>query len=220
MVNDNIIEKINVSTIMILPIFQSILDEYNKKKTRNAIHTVITLFYEYGLENCYLYDSINPNDRTTLKLVFNKEKLMTKIKDNKKSFFSLFDIITLSAYFVKLENINEEEVVIYLKIDKKWEDDIKLIEESNYSKVSKDYKEEIKFSPSNRVELSSNTDANTIVIENLGANIAYKTKELQKSINNLYDTNVHDLDEIYKKFNKDKETITINLKNNIKDVKN
>lgn len=32
MVNDNIIEKINVSTIMILPIFQSILDEYNKKK--------------------------------------------------------------------------------------------------------------------------------------------------------------------------------------------
>lgn len=132
----------------------------------------------------------------------------------------MFDIITLSAYFVKLENINEEEVVIYLKIDKKWEDDIKLIEESNYSKVSKDYKEEIKFSPSNRVELSSNTDANTIVIENLGANIAYKTKELQKSINNLYDTNVHDSDEIYKKFNKDKETITINLKNNIKDVKN
>lgn len=209
MVNDNIINNINISTIMILPTFQSILDEYNNKKSRNAIYTVVTLFYEYGLMNCYLYDSLENDHNLTLKLVFNKEKLMTKIIDNKKSYFSLFDIITLSTCFVKLENLNEEEVVIYLKIDKKWEEDIKLIEQSNYSKVSNEYKECIKFEPNKRIELSSNKDANTIVLENLAANIAYKTQNLINAVNKLYDTNVTDISEIYKKFDKNIETIII-----------
>jgi hypothetical protein len=209
MVNDNIINNINISTIMILPTFQPILDEYNSKKTRNAIYTVITLFYECGLINCYLYDSKSTDHNLTLKLVFNKEKLTTKIIDNKKSYFSLFDIITLSTWFVKLENLNEEEVVIYLKIDKKWEEDIKLIENSNYSKVSNEYKECIKFDSKYNVELSSNKDANTIVLENLAANIAYKTKELLKAVNKLYNTNVSDSLEVYKEFNKEKETIIL-----------
>lgn len=212
MVNDNIIKNINVSTIMILPIFQSILNEYNKKKSRNAVYTVITLFYEYGLQNCYLYDNVDPIYNSTLKLVFNKEKLMTKIKDNKKSYFSLFDIITLSSFFVKLEELSSDEVIIYLRIDKKWEEDVRLIEQSNYSKVSKEYKEAIKFDSKYNVELSSNKDANTIVIENLGANIAYKTKELQESINKLYDTKVNNVEEVYKKFDKNKETIIIKSK--------
>lgn len=217
MVNDRLINRMNISTIMLLPLFQSILTDFNKKKKKkNSIHTVITLFFQYGLLNCYLYDNITTN-KYTLKLLFNKNLLTTKIPYTNKSYFSLFDIIILSEYFIGMRNCDDLHVVLYLQIDKKWNDDIEKIENSEYSKTSIEFKKEITLESCD-VELSDDEDANTIVLQQLGPNIAYKTKELQKHINNLYNANVTDPPELYKQFDVSKETIFFNI-NNDKNVK-
>ena len=99
----------------------------------------------------------------------------------------------------------------YLKIDNRWLKDIQLIEESNYSKVSKEYKEEVLYQ--GVYELSDEPIIDYIYIKNIPAKILNKHESLLTAINEIFKTSyeLHQVDNLFDEFNIKKETYKWNL---------
>jgi hypothetical protein len=201
--------KFNVSFILILPIFSDIIKHIKSKDGYNiSIHS---LFYSAGLLNTFRFETPESNINC-LKLVFDKNKLLnyTLYDVVNKPIKSLLDLITCSRYFVNLK-MDDDLIIIYLKIDNRWLKDIQLIEESNYSKVSKEYKEEVLYQ--GVYELSDEPIIDYIYIKNIPAKILNKHESLLTAINEIFKTSyeLHQVDNLFDEFNIKKETYKWNL---------
>lgn len=206
---EKIWKKFNISFILILPIFNDIVRYIKSKDGYNiSIHS---LFYSAGLINTYRFESPESNI-DCLKLVFNKEQLLhyTLYDVIDKPIKSLLDLITCSSYFVNLK-ISDKYIVIYLKIEDKWKNDITFIEKSDYTKVSKRFKDEVLYE--GVYELGDDDVINYIYIKNLPAKIVNKHKSLLTIINEIFNTSheIHEIDNLFDEFNKEKETYRWNL---------
>ncbi len=206
-------ERFNISFILILPLFKGIIDNIKSKDNHNiSIHS---LFYEYGLINCYLLDK-NLHYDGTIKLVFDKKKvlicdLLDKID---KPLASLLDVLISNKYFVTIRDV-DDYIIIYLKVDKIWDKDIKYIIKSKYSKVSEDFKDFITYKGS--YSLSSNTIINYLYLKNVPAKIVIKHKSLQEAILDIFKMpKDSDLPEVFPEFSKERESLDIN---NLKTIK-
>lgn len=196
-------KNLNNSAVLVLPLFNNISEKVTLKETKDRIIIpFIMLAFEHGLINTYLFeksdDSIN-----TLKLVFNEE-VSKGLNLIKSSYYALSDMIVDSKEFVKVERLNDD-VIFYLKIPEEHIDDVKLITESKYSKVSKEYKEKLlirqKFIPK-----WSNAYAHYLCKENIPFSVLTKQKHLKEEIVNFIGQNFSDDQEYYPSFNKEKET--------------
>lgn len=198
--------KFNISYILVLPLFNNILKNI---KTRNNINISIQgIFYEYGLLNTYLLNSYSKYTNN-LRLVFDKKKLLESDLVDKLNtpLTSLLDIIVNSEY---VQSVKEypKYIVIILKIEDKWSNDIEHIIKSSYSMVSSEYKNAITYK--GNYMLQNDDMINYLYIKNIPAKIAGKHESLEKSIREIFkveDTFV--LNELFPEFDIKKETFSL-----------
>jgi hypothetical protein len=202
----NIIKRFNISFVLILPLFRSIIS--NIKLNKGKSYNIQGLFYECGLINTYLYDKYDLYDGY-LRILFDKKKLLSHeiIDENLSKKFSLLELIISSKFFYTLKEY-DKYIVIYLKIDEIWSQDITKIIQSHYSKVSDNYKEYVK--NIGIYKLTNDDSINYLYITNLPAKIVLKNKKLEDAIKKLYNVDV-DLKncEYFQLFNKEKECLKI-----------
>lgn len=204
---EKIWKNFNISFILVLPLFKDILNNIKTKQGYNiSIHS---LFYEYGLLNCYLLDS-NSKYTGTIRLLFEKSKILesTLVNNIDKPVNSLLDLLINSKYFYNIKNY-EKYIIIYLKIDEVWEEDIHQIIRSNYSKVSQEYKNCILYK--GEYELINNNTINYLYLKNIPAKITSKHKSLEDDIKNLFNISSElEIKELFPEFNENnKESINI-----------
>lgn len=204
---EKIWNKFNISFILVLPLFKDIVSNIKSKDNHNiSIHS---LFYEYGLINCYLLNNSSRYDKC-LRLVFNKKTiidcdLLDKVD---KPVANLLDLIIGSEYFYTLKDI-DNYIIIYLKIDSKWDKDIKLIMKSQYSKVSSEYKDYVTYA--GYYQLLSDDIVNYIYLKNIPAKILLKHQSLQDIIIEIFNIPKNsDLPEVFPEFSRVKETLDLN----------
>lgn len=204
--------KFNVSTILILPLFHNIIS--NIRSTKNEKLNILGFFIENGLINTYLFNHWYRNEEYhTLSLLFDSEKINNTLIIKQK-YPSLLDIIINSEEFLGLTTM-DNNVLLTLKINPKWSDDINKIVDGLYSETSNEYKKEIIFKGS--VKDSKDEMANYIFVNNLPARIVYKSKKLEDALLEIFtdrsdkikDVKNYLEGEYYVNFNKAKESINI-----------
>lgn len=207
---EKIWNKFNISFILILPLFKNILSSI--KTIDNYNISIHSLFYEYGLINCYLLNNKLEYDKC-LRLVFDKKKvlvcdLLDKID---KPVASLLDLLISSEYFYTLKDL-DNYIVVYLKIDSKWNKDISYIMKSQYSKVSTDYKNYIMYK--GMYSISSDEIINYLYLKNIPAKIIVKHQSLQDAIIDIFNMSKDsELPEVFPEFSREKEALILtNLK--------
>jgi hypothetical protein len=204
---ERIWKNFNISFILVLPLFKDILENIKTKQGYSiSIHS---LFYEYGLLNCYLLNN-NSKYTGTIRLLFEKSKILesTLVNNIDKPVNSLLDLLINSKYFYDIKNY-EKYIIIYLKIDKIWEKDIYQIMKSNYSKVSQEYKNRILYK--GEYELINDSTINYLYLKNIPAKITSKHKSLENDIKNLFKISSEiEVQELFPEFNENnKESINI-----------
>lgn len=196
--------RCTVSTVLILPIFSDILKNIRSTKS-NVEHSIHGLLFSCGLINAFLYEKDVKYDNS-LKLLFYKDELInTRIYIN-KPFPTLFDLLINSKYFKKIVVV-DEFIVIYLDIDHKWDNDIRKIIQSQYSKVSEDYKELLVLK--GLKVLSNDEVINYLFLKNIPAKIVYKSEKLESVLQEIlcYDEPIDG--EYFIKFDNSRETLHI-----------
>ncbi len=173
--------KCTVSSVLILPLFNDILSNV-KSKEANAEYSLQGLCYDNGLINCYLFEKVDDNYDRTLKLLFKKYELCNNEIFLNKPLPTLFDLLVNCKYFSKI-NIKEDEVIIYLSIDHKWDNDINKIINSRYSAVSEEYKETIKYFGTKVNSKSEVIDY--LFLKNIPAKIVLKHKSLEEVLREI-----------------------------------
>lgn len=202
---ENIFKTYNSSFVFVLPLFKDILSNVRSiKKQKFNIHG---LFCDYGLINTYLLNSKGEYDGK-LRLLFNANKLVNANLENKLDSLSynLLDVILNSQFFENILRF-EDKVIIELKINKEWEEDVKKIMESSYSLVSKKYKDYIL--NDGKYLLSSDKNINYLYIDNIPAQIVNKTEMMREEIIKTFNLegNNQDIKEYFNQFLIEKETL-------------
>jgi len=206
------IEKIwknfNISFILILPLFNNILNNVRTKDGyRLSVHS---LFYQYGLRNCYLLDHKGEYNGC-LRLLFDKKSILNSTLYNviNKPIYNLLDLLTSYEYFQDLK-VLDDSIIIYLRIDDKWDKDIDKIMDSKYSLVSEKYKDTILYKGD--YHLTDNAVINYLYLKNIPAKILVKHDSLQKNIEHIFNYNTElygKLDEVFPKFDNFKESLNL-----------
>jgi hypothetical protein len=203
---EKIWKQFNISFILVLPLFKGIIENIKTKENYNiSIHS---LFYEYGLINCYLLNNKSKYNGY-LRLVFKKESILVCDLLDKldKPIASLLDLIISSKYFDTIKD-TDDYIIIYLKIDNKWNKDIKHIINSQYSKVSSEYKNYITYT--GMYSLSENDIINYLYLKNIPAKIIIKHKSLQDNIISIFNyDSKDDLPEVFTSFDIKKESLNL-----------
>jgi hypothetical protein len=199
---ENIWKKYNVSLVLILPIFQKIIQNITNRY--NQKFSIQGLLLENGLINTYLYD-YKGYFNGTLKLKFDAEKILDcKLQSKVKNpITNLLDILINNQYFKNVIH-RQEYIIIELTIPDEFLEDIQKIENSKYSKVSVNYKKEIEYK--GNYILTNDDLVNYLYIENLPAKITGKKKSLEDDILKIFNAQI-DLNEVYIEFDKTKECL-------------
>ncbi len=193
-------KKFNVSTIMILPLFWNATEHIIARKSKVRF-PFIQLCIEYGLINTYLYKNGKYDNK--LYLEFDKEEF-TKDKNLTTSpYTSILELLINYNMYAGLE-MNNDTVLIALHIPVEFREDIKIIEESKYSKLSDEYKSELHIKQ-NSVPLTKNEFAMYVASKNLGYAISMKSDNIKKEIEKELKMTITRDDEYYERFNKVKE---------------
>lgn len=196
-------EKYTVSSILILPIFSDIIK--NLKTRNDEEYSIHSLFYNCGLINCYLYRKSETSGKY-LYLLFEKDKLLKTELFINKPYETLLDLLLNCKYFINIYQ-KIDNIVIKLEIDDIFSEDIKIITQSNYSKVSDIYKSRLLLE--GRKIKSVNDDINYLMLKNIPAKIVYRSEKLEKTLQEILQYNNKIDGEYFILFKKDKETLVI-----------
>jgi len=192
-------KKYNNSFVFILPLFNDITKHIEIRDT-NISYPFIELAVEYGLINTYLYK--NNKYQNCLYLQFDREKLNTNKLITNKKINSLLELLLCSEYYDGF--FIDGDVYVSFKIDKKYNNDIDLIENSNYSKVSDDFRKKIDIGQK-MVAKCSDIECEYIAKYNLGYNICKKSPIVKEMLESELHVKIDKEQELYEKFNKKKE---------------
>ncbi len=176
--------KYNISTLLILPIFNDILDNITSKQGHR--YTLHGLLFNNGLKLAYLYEADDPeNSSNTLKLLLNRSKIFEKVNAGRK-YYSLLDILINSSHYSHLRDYNEDYIVVYLKIPDEFLDDVNKIVNYKYSTVSNLYKGRILLEGD--VLLTEDETINYIILKNFSARIVNKSRDLLELLSEFFST--------------------------------
>lgn len=186
-------KKYNVSTLLVLPIYSDICKNSKLILDKRVVIPFIQLCLECGLEQTYLEE-----DRFILKF---DSKVIDKNELTETTGFSLAEAIIGSDFFAEIL----AEGVFSLSLPQKYLNDLNLIRDSKYSKLSLEYKRKLMISQES-VAILSNELSNSIVIYNLPYSIVVRAKHLRKELSNALNISESIMDsELYSKFDKNKE---------------
>lgn len=205
MLFNKILNEYNVSTILILPLFTKYTDKINIGKHK---YTIFSLLMDNGLLDCYLYDEDDDPKQIpkTLKLLFDVSKIRNQFI-NDSYYYNILDFFNHIGIVDKIK-VNEKYLVIYLTIEDEFKDDINHIINSNYSKVSDNYKKACNLA-GNRILSKNLKDVNFIIYNNIPYKILHKSRKIYECLKEIfnitfeYDKNI----EYFCGFNTDKEIL-------------
>lgn len=204
MLHEKVWRNYNVSTLLILPIFNKFLKHitYNTDK-----YNIYSLFFDYGLINSYLYDSEDDisDIPSTLKVVFKADELGKQIL-NDNNYYNLLDMIDPKLINQTLRY--EKYMILYLNIPEEHKGDIHHIVRSNYSQVSREYKASVDIA-GNKIVTPKSELNKYLVNNNFSLRILIKSDKMKASIEEIFKTTLGD-DQDYEYFclfNKDKEVL-------------
>lgn len=207
MLHEKVWRKYNVSTILILPIFNMYLKHI---KFRDKQHTIYSLFFANGLVNAFLYDEEDKEEQEvpdTLKVVFKFDEIKQQIS-NDNNYYNLLDILNFELVHktVKID----QYIVIYLRIPQEFKDDIKHIVNSKYSLVSREYK--VASDTAGEKLLLLNKDIiDYLILNNFSLRVLIKSNKMKECIKEVFnfDKELGDEEsyEYFCLFNKDKEIL-------------
>lgn len=203
---EDLYTKYNVSFLFVLPLFKDIINNIKDKSNRK--YNIHGLFCDCGLLNTYLLNSTGEFNNI-FTLVFDQKTLLNVTLTDKMNVkvYNLLDLLTNYKYFHNIKNI-DDKIFIELVIDKKWNEDIKLIMSSSYSKVSSTYKKEIV--NDGRYILSEKENITYLYIENIPAQIMHKTEVARDIIKRLFNIQKIEMEEYFNSFSHKKETYSLN----------
>ncbi len=193
----------NTSTVMLLPLFNNIYKGIKSTGRSNVEYTFVQLCFEYGLINTYLYKE---EDQYFLVLKFNVDKVNTDNKLTKSSYYSFNDLIIDVDEFSYVRHPNKDEVLYYLKIDKRLNNDIELIKESRYSETSEMFKEAVRVK-AEKVSKTSNETGMFLSVNNLSYSICQKHKLIKEQLEHVIGRRLDHSAELYTKFDPEKEEL-------------
>lgn len=212
---DDLWRKYNVSMILVLPLFKDIIENIKIKGSYKL--NIQGIFYDAGMINTFLLDE-NHKYNGNLRIVFNHDSILNyKLYDqNGNEIASLMELLISSEYFKDVKII-DSYLIISLKINEKWNKDIKQIIKSKYTEVSADYKEYVKYKG---IYLKhKNKTINYLYLSNIPAKILLKHSTLEVLIQQLFNVPKLELTEIYKAFSKSEESFNedslLNITNKI-----
>jgi len=196
--------KYNVSTVFILPLYDRITKNIKASST-NVEYPFFQLCIEYGLINTYLLQDKKYQNRIVLK--FDKKVYARDKKLTNSNYYSMQEILVDSPVYDKL-TVDDKYVYIYLIVNHKWNDDVKLIMEGKYSEISLDFKNEIKLKQAEIPAISGNELAIFSTSMNLAFSIINKSIHIKDQIENSFDVTLDPkTDEFYKRFNNESENL-------------
>lgn len=196
-------KKTNISTLLILPIFDDIIVGTRTKSEPKLGFPFVLLAYEYGLENAYLFRGTDFSKRN-LYLVFSK-KVLHNLNLTDSGYYSLNERLLDYDGCTDVE-ITDKKVIYTLKIPAKYTKDIKLIIKGRYSKVSLTYKEMLRIKYK-RIPRWDNKIANYIVKVNMAHAIVTKQLHLKEDMKAAIGQDFDNSQEFYDGFKKERELI-------------
>ena len=204
-----IIRKLNVTSLLILPIYNHIFD----KKITNVQAKLPLLFQvlciKYGLINSFI---LNRNEEFdgTIKLLFNKNKVREEDKLSKDPYFSLNERL-IDSKLLKSVRIIKDYLLYELIIPEEYLEDVNLIIKGDYSKVSPKYKELLNIN-SKYIASSGDDITNYILSSKLSLKICSTPhlviREIATELNAIVPEEVESL-EAYNTFSPEKEKLYI-----------
>ena len=164
-------KRANVSTLLVLPIFDDILDGTKTRMVPRMEFPLLLIAYEYGLEKAYLLRK-GSEDLNKLYVKFN-EKVCQDLQLTDSNYYSLNERFIDSNYLSDVE-YDENHIIYTLDIPTRFRSDIELIVEGKYSSVSKEYKSLLRVKQKH-VPSWTNELGHYIVEENLPISIVVKS---------------------------------------------
>lgn len=207
-------KKVNASCVLVLPLYNKSINKFTHT-AQNLPYMFQQICFDFGLQNTYLYNDINRCDKPThLHLVFDSQALSAPLKSNLKEhgvnskYYSLSEAIIDCDYFEDCFMYNGV-TVFSLRIPEEFKEDIILITESKYSKVSSKYKEYI--SPIvGRVFKRSSELGYFLVKKTIATKVVKQSKVLKDELSLLLNTEIDKSFEYYEEFKPDKERVDFN----------
>jgi len=202
-------KNVNVSTLLILPIFSKMAHNVKTKHVPKLYIPFIMLAYEYGLINTYLFDSESDSESDkikTLKLVFNNT-VLENLRLTDSVYSSLNDRICCYDKLAAV-HITDDKVIYHLTIPEELYPDIEMITLGKYSKVSNEYKGLLK-NIARYYPVFDNKIAQYIIGKNLPYAIVSKQKHMKEELVDALDVDLSNNQEFYTNFDNEKETFTI-----------
>lgn len=193
----------NISTVMLLPLFNDIYKGIKSTGKSNVEYTFLQLCFEYGLINTYLHTE-GKTHYLILKFDVNEVNQNNNLTASK--YYSFNDLIIDSKEFTYVRNINDKEVLYYLKIPAKFSKDIELIRQSKYSETSDEFKNAIRVK-GEKIPKTSNEIGVFIAASNLGFSICMKHKFIKQFVEDLVGRQLDENMELYTAYDPDKETL-------------
>ena len=197
--------KSNISTLLVLPLFDDIAKGLMTKSQPHMFFPFIILAYEYGLERAYIFRK-ESRDYNKLYLLFN-ENVLVDLNLVDSEYFSLNERILEYRYLDDVEFI-DEKIVYTFNIPGEFHSDIELITKSLYSKVSSNYKSKLrvihKYIPKWKSEL-----AHYIASKDISWAIVNKGRNLKAEMVDVLETNFSNQQEFYSPFDPEKETLML-----------
>lgn len=200
----------NTSLFTILPILKNISEKYDESvmfKTKNI--TFIQLCFQFGLINTFCHTDIFNNDENNmyLNILFSDKVLNKDMLDTNSNYFSFNELLIDNKYFNNVYNYKDDIILYSFNIPKKFYKDIKLIQQSKYSKVSKEYKKEV-FVSYDRV-FTEDSLIDKAIFSNLSYSIFIKSISLKNKLEDLFNTSIDLNNEFFERFDENNELITL-----------
>jgi hypothetical protein len=229
----DIIKYSNVSSVLLLPIFNKLFsNQVTFKYYNNHVYPFSQICFDNGLIKAYSsvdaellnkasYQALNVDPDTVLYLLFNITQLqnefinknLSKVKIESK-YVALSDMIISSKYFLEIFNIElmPEYVLIAMQIPSIYKDDVLKIKQSKYSQVSKDYKNSVDVNfllPNNRNNLFcfyiNSFLGYNLISKNFAIMVLKNDISLKKRLAKELNIDIDTIEESYELFNFDKE---------------
>lgn len=197
-------KNVNISTLLILPVFDDIVKGTTTKKKPFAPFCFLSLCYEYGLQKAYLFreEDVSINH---LHLVFNSSVLEDKGLTNSK-YYSLVDRLVNCEYYERIER-HKDFIIVTLKIPDKYREDVRIIISGNYSKVSEDYKQLLRVKY-NVIPRWSHPIGTYLTKKNFAFSVVSKKTHLKEAMVDVIG-DFPNAQEFYEYFEKQKETLIL-----------
>lgn len=197
--------KVNVSTLLVFPLFSELGKDLYAAKSRIKF-PILQVAYEYGLLKTFLFSELSKVD-DALHIAFDKEIVLRKMKLTNSLYYSLSELIIDSSSFKELAIYND--CIIYsLQIPEKWKKDVDLIKQGKYYHVSEECKERLRIKerfPSK--PFVKNELGHFIIEKNLPYAIVMKARKLREDIENIIDHRIPPEQEYFDIVNETKETL-------------